>query len=64
MVVNSSDYVQYYIWQEGNVLCSEREACPLKCTHGVIPKGACCSPCSGKYTDKYFICFDVKKLLF
>ena len=33
--------------EEGIITCQRLDACPIECDHGAVPRGECCSPCTG-----------------
>ncbi|KAL3884246.1 hypothetical protein ACJMK2_030464 [Sinanodonta woodiana] len=39
------------VCQDGLVKCQRQHACSVTCTHGIIPRGECCSPCTDCILD-------------
>ncbi|KAJ8315301.1 hypothetical protein KUTeg_007451 [Tegillarca granosa] len=40
------DPCEVCVCNEGQVICQTRHTCSVQCSHGVIPRGECCSSCT------------------
>ena len=55
---SANDPCESCLCEEGITTCHRMDKCPVECDHGTIPRGQCCSPCTGKL----FIITTVKKM--
>ena len=47
---SANDPCETCVCEEGITTCQRLDKCPVECDHGAIPRGQCCSPCTGEYT--------------